>query len=69
MNKGIILYFLCTNSSCSYSNEKIELKEVLQSTKAQDKFSFTSIKKCPKCKSSVEFLDFVSANVKITRDE
>ena len=68
MNKGVVISYLCTNPSCSYSEEKLIIKKpVTFSNKGGCKFE--GISTCPKCKSSIELLHFISGEVEITEDK
>lgn len=69
MNKGVVVYFLCTNPSCSMSENKLEIKKPLNYVSSSGKFSFEVPKCCPKCKSELELLNFVSGNVEIEADD
>ena len=67
--KGIIVSYLCVNSGCPFSEEKIKDKQVLTSNSKGDVHSFKTLSVCPKCKSSVELITFSPANVEIVKEE
>jgi len=68
MSKGVVISYLCRNPDCSYSEEKIIIKKpVTSSTNGNCKFE--GISSCPKCKSPVELLHFISGEVEITEDK
>jgi hypothetical protein len=69
MNKGIILYYLCTNPGCTYSEQKLVIRKPLVHVTSSNKFTFNVPKCCPKCKSELELLNFVSGSVEIEQDK
>lgn len=67
--KGIVIRALCTNPSCSFSENKIEIKQALNKVNQTGKYSFQVPQSCPKCKSEIEMLGFVSGSVEIIPDD
>jgi len=67
-NKGVVITFMCINPDCNFSHEKIVIKKPVSIT-GNNKFSFTAISSCPKCKSPVEMINFVSGTLEIEADE
>lgn len=67
MDKGIVVKYLCTNPSCDLSETVISDKRAVVLTSG--KCSFPVISSCPKCKSGVEMLNFVSGTVAVTEDK
>jgi len=67
MNKGIVVRYLCTNPSCSFSEQKLEHKSSLVISGASARFKL--LNNCPKCKGGLEMLNFVSGSVEITPDD
>jgi len=68
-NKGIVLKFLCTNPSCSFSESELIVKSTLSYVSSSGKASFVVPKICPKCKFGLELLNFISGSVEIKEDE
>ncbi|MHA1381425.1 MAG: hypothetical protein ACTSRG_23910 [Candidatus Helarchaeota archaeon] len=69
MNKGIVLNFLCQNPSCSYSEEMLKIKQPVNIVKASGNCSFKIPTSCPKCKTEIELINFVSGSIEIEADE
>ncbi len=67
MKKGVIVRYLCTNPSCAFSEKILEDKQALNGSSST--MSFKSLSSCPKCKSGIEMINFVSGSVEITEDE
>lgn len=67
MSKGVIVRYLCTNPSCSYSDKYLKYESSVNQTAT--KFSFKVLNFCPKCKSNVELLNFVSADIELIEDK
>jgi len=67
MNKGVIARFLCVNPDCNYSEEKLEVKSTLNNSGGKLNFKVPSV--CPKCKSPIELINFVSGSVTIEEDK
>lgn len=67
MKKGVVVNYLCTNPSCDLSENKLEIKEPL--TMLGNTARFNTLKCCPKCKSGVEMINFVSGVVEIKVDK
>lgn len=68
-NKGVVIYLLCENPSCSFSEEKLVIKQPLVVSGSSGKCNFSFPKECPKCKTSLELLNFVSGSVEIQPDK
>jgi len=68
VNKGIVINMLCENPSCSFSEEKLVVKNPLNIVESSGKCSFSIPNSCPKCKSPVELLNFVSGSIEIEKD-
>lgn len=69
MNKGIIISLVCQNPSCEFSEKILVKKTTLAVTKSSGKASFEIPKNCPKCKSELELLSFISGSVEIQPDK
>jgi len=67
MNKGVVISYLCQNPSCPYSEEKLVVKKPVTSLN-NGNCKFEGISCCPKCKSPIKLLHFVSGEVEITKD-
>lgn len=67
-NKGVISTFLCTNPSCTYSERKLVIESALNSTSTSGNHSFKTPTCCPKCKSGIELLHFVSGAMSLESD-
>lgn len=67
-NKGIVINMLCCNPSCSFSENKLIIKSPLNISSGGN-CSFKMPQVCPKCKSAVELLNFVSGSVEIEADK
>lgn len=67
MAKGIVVKYLCTNPSCSFSETPLIDKKAL--TTGSSKYSFPVLKCCPKCKSGIDMINFVSGSVQIKEDK
>ena len=68
MNKGIVISMLCTNPSCTFSEQKLKIKQAFTIAATSGRCVFNMPKCCPKCKSGIELLSFVSGSVEITED-
>lgn len=67
MTKGIIIRYLCENPSCTYSENKIKFTTSLNVSGAKANFKILNC--CPKCKSSIELINFISASVEFEEDK
>jgi hypothetical protein len=68
MGKGIILSYLCLNPSCEFSEKQLIIKNPLTSSSNGSNHKFSGISSCPKCKSAIELLTFVSGTIEIVED-
>jgi len=66
MNKGVIINLLCTNPDCEHSQTKLKIESPL--IISNNNCSFKILKECPRCKSGLEFINFVSGRLEITAD-
>ncbi|MHA1381185.1 MAG: hypothetical protein ACTSRG_22685 [Candidatus Helarchaeota archaeon] len=69
MNKAIVLNFLCVNVDCNFSQEKLQIKQTLNIVESSGNCSFKIPTCCPRCKSPVELVNFVSGSVEIEADK
>ena len=67
MEKGIVIKYLCTNPSCEFSESVLDDKQPI--VFSSGKCSFKTINSCPKCKSGVEMINFVSGSMTIVEDK
>jgi len=68
MNKGVVVNLLCQNPDCQYSEEKLKMESAVNIT-GSGTCSFKILKSCPRCKTELELINFVSGSLEIKADE